>query len=169
MSQNRNLSIHADYINSSGVLTPAGGGLGVSATPANGQIPIGNGTNYVPATLTAGTGVTVTNAAGSVTITNTNPTPTGLGINQTWHDVTSSRATGTVYTNSGTLPIAVNIILIIPAANFTTCYINGSQFGVYGNNGSGSTYVTPFIIVPPGATYNFTGGVSTLVKWWELY
>jgi hypothetical protein len=39
-----------------------------AAIPSNGQIPIGNGTNFTPATLTAGAGVTITNAAGSVTV-----------------------------------------------------------------------------------------------------
>jgi hypothetical protein len=52
----------------SGVLPVANGGTALSATPANGQIPIGNGTNYTLATLTAGPSVTITNAAGSVTI-----------------------------------------------------------------------------------------------------
>ena len=44
------------------------GGTGITGTPANGQIPIGNGTNYTLATLTAGTNVTITNSAGSITI-----------------------------------------------------------------------------------------------------
>ncbi len=47
------------------------GGLGITTTPTNGQIPIGNGTNYTAATLTAGTGISITNAAGSVTVANT--------------------------------------------------------------------------------------------------
>jgi hypothetical protein len=44
------------------------GGTGLTATPANGQIPIGNGTGYTLAILTAGSGITVTNAAGTITI-----------------------------------------------------------------------------------------------------
>lgn len=51
--------------------TPLGvgsGGTGITTTPTNGQIPIGNGTNYVAATITAGSGVTVTNGSGSITI-----------------------------------------------------------------------------------------------------
>ena len=47
------------------------GGLGIATTPANGQIPIGNATNYVAATLTAGSGVSITNASGAITIANT--------------------------------------------------------------------------------------------------
>jgi len=52
-------------------LAPASGGIGITTTPTNGQIPIGNGTNYTAAALTQGTGISVTNASGSITITNT--------------------------------------------------------------------------------------------------
>lgn len=44
------------------------GGTGLTATPTNGQLPIGNGTGFTLATLTAGPGVVITNGAGSVTI-----------------------------------------------------------------------------------------------------
>lgn len=46
----------------------AQGGTGVSTAPTNGQLLIGNGTGYALSTLTAGTGITVTNNAGSITI-----------------------------------------------------------------------------------------------------
>ena len=61
-------------ITTSGTITLAGtlgvgfGGTGITTTPANGAIPIGNGTNYTAATLTAGTGISITNGAGSVTL-----------------------------------------------------------------------------------------------------
>ena len=55
----------------SAALTPAQGGTGVTTTPSNGQIPIGNGTTYVASTITAGSGITVTNGAGSITIAST--------------------------------------------------------------------------------------------------
>jgi hypothetical protein len=55
------------------------GSLGLlSAAPANGQIPIGNGTNFTPAVLTAGTGISITNGAGSITINSTGGTVTGV-------------------------------------------------------------------------------------------
>ena len=58
----------------SGTLPTANGGTGITTTPSNGQIPIGNGTNYVAATLTAGTGIGITNASGAVTVAvNTGP------------------------------------------------------------------------------------------------
>lgn len=74
MTQNRNLSILADQVNSSGVLGVAGGGSGLATTPSNGQLDIGNGTGFTRATLTAGTGITVTNGAGSISIAATGVT-----------------------------------------------------------------------------------------------
>jgi len=44
------------------------GGTGLSTTPTNGQIDIGNGTGFTRATLTAGSGISITNGAGSISI-----------------------------------------------------------------------------------------------------
>lgn len=57
------------------------GGTGLTATPSNGQIPIGNGAGYTLATITGGTALTTTNGAGSITIDldNTAVTPAGYG------------------------------------------------------------------------------------------
>ncbi len=44
------------------------GGTGLSTTPTNGQLLIGNGTNYTLSTLTAGSGIYINNGAGSITI-----------------------------------------------------------------------------------------------------
>jgi hypothetical protein len=83
MTQAFNLALFANNLNSSGQLNAdsglyntvnvANGGTNLSATPTNGQLLIGNGTGYTLATLTASTGISVTNAAGAITITNTNP------------------------------------------------------------------------------------------------
>jgi hypothetical protein len=51
-----------------GTLPVGNGGTGVATTATNGQLLIGNGAGYSLATLTAGTGVTITNGAGSITI-----------------------------------------------------------------------------------------------------
>lgn len=52
----------------SGIVPVANGGTGVSTVPGIGTLPIGNGTNYTVAQLTAGSGISITNAAGSITI-----------------------------------------------------------------------------------------------------
>ena len=44
------------------------GGTGYTSSPTNGQLLVGNGTGYTLATLTAGSGISVTNGAGSITI-----------------------------------------------------------------------------------------------------
>lgn len=49
-------------------LTVAQGGTGLTSTPTNGQLLIGNGTGFTLATLTAGSGMTITNNAGSITL-----------------------------------------------------------------------------------------------------
>ena len=66
-----------------GTLGIAGGGTGLTSTPANGALDIGNGTGFTRTTLTQGTGITITNAAGAITIaasgTVSAATPTALG------------------------------------------------------------------------------------------
>jgi hypothetical protein len=54
-----------------GVLTVAKGGTGLSGAPANGSLLIGNGVAYANTTLTAGSGISITNGAGTITIANT--------------------------------------------------------------------------------------------------
>ena len=46
----------------------SGGGTGLSTLPTNGQLLIGNSSNYTLSTLTAGTNIGITNGAGSITI-----------------------------------------------------------------------------------------------------
>jgi hypothetical protein len=94
MTQAFNLSQFANKVNTSGqadlttavtgtlpvanlpTVTTAKGGLGITTTPANGQIPIGNGTNYVAANITAGTNITITNSAGGISIAASGGAPT---------------------------------------------------------------------------------------------
>lgn len=66
-------SIYADgttlQTTNSAVLPVASGGTGLSSTPSNGQLNIGNGTGFTRATLTGTTNqITVTNGAGSITL-----------------------------------------------------------------------------------------------------
>jgi hypothetical protein len=54
-----------------GALPVANGGTGLTTTPANGALDIGNGTGFTRTTLTAGANVTITNTAGAITIAST--------------------------------------------------------------------------------------------------
>jgi len=51
-----------------GIITYAQGGTGLSATPANGQVPIGTGSGYALNTLTALAGIQIVNGSGIISI-----------------------------------------------------------------------------------------------------
>lgn len=55
----------------SGTLGVANGGTGLTATPTNGQLDIGNGTGFTRTTLTAGSNISVTNSSGGIQISST--------------------------------------------------------------------------------------------------
>src|SRR5580692_352112 len=80
----------ASTMDLTGTLNVGHGGLGITTTPSNGQIPIGNATNYTAATLTPGTGISITNGSGSITIASNGANP--------WVDETGSSVTMTANT-----------------------------------------------------------------------
>lgn len=82
-------------ISLTGVVPVANGGTNSSATPTNGQLLIGNGTDYSVSALTAGSGIGVTNGAGSITIDNNGVTSAVAGTG-----ITVSAATGAVTISS---------------------------------------------------------------------
>jgi len=57
--------------NVTGTVAIANGGTGLTSTPVNGALDIGNGTGFTRTTLTAGSNITITNASGSITIAST--------------------------------------------------------------------------------------------------
>ena len=120
-------------------VTVANGGLGVTTTPTNGQIPIGNGTNYVSAAITQGTGITITNGAGSITAALTAPVTVangGLG-------VTSTPTNGQIPIGNGTNYVAAALTA-------------GAGIGI--TNASGS-----ITVAATGSTINSQTAVYTLV------
>ena len=64
--------VATDTVELTGTLDVDNGGTGLSTTPTAGQLLIGNGTNsdYDLATLTQGTGISITNADGSIEVAN---------------------------------------------------------------------------------------------------
>jgi hypothetical protein len=84
-----------------GTLAVANGGTGITTTPANGALLIGNATGYTSATLTAGTAISVTNGAGSITIANTGVTSFSAGST----GLTPSTATTGAVSLAGTLGV----------------------------------------------------------------
>jgi hypothetical protein len=91
--------------------TLGSGSIVLSSVPTNGELLIGSTSDgyYVPATLTAGAGISITNGSGSITITNTEPssggtvTSVGLSTPGVLYSVSSSPIT-----TSGN--IALNLI-----------------------------------------------------------
>ena len=78
--------------NVTGVVAVANGGTGLSSTPSNGQIDIGNGTGFTRATLTAGANILIVN------------TPGGISINAPNAGVGSVSATSPVVSSGGVTP-----------------------------------------------------------------
>jgi hypothetical protein len=90
------------------------GGTGLTAIPTNGQLLIGNGVDYTLNTLTAGTGLTITNAAGSITprITNTTVTAGSYG--------SASSVTTLTVNAQGQLTVAGSVAIAISASQITS-------------------------------------------------
>lgn len=106
-----------------GIMVGAGTGAVVPLAEAtDGQIPLGStGNAPVLGTLTAGTGISITNAAGSVTVTNT---ISGAAVNN--QTGTSYQTTLADANDMVTLNNAAAIVLTIPP-NSTVAYLIGTQ------------------------------------------
>jgi hypothetical protein len=117
------------------------GGTGLSTIPTNGQLLIGNGTDYTLSTLTAGTGLTITNAAGSIT-----PSITNTGVTAGAYGSASSVTTLTVNAQ-GQLTVAGNVAIAIAASQITS----GTLPVVRGGTGLAS-YTIGDIIFASGTT-----------------
>ena len=78
-----------------------------------------------------------------------------FGVGQTWQDMTSSRVSGTTYTNSTTRTIE---LYIQTGVNGSSVTVGGSVLPTHG-----SSMVQ--LVVPSGKTYSYGGSFSA---WWEL-
>jgi hypothetical protein len=86
----------------------------------------------------------------------------GVGVGQSWSNLTASRTSGTTYTNSTSKPIQV--MVICDSNSGTTIIVNGTtMFSV----GAVNITVTPSFIVPAGYTYKVTSA-SGISYWSEL-
>lgn len=119
----------------SATLAVSSGGTGLSSTPANGALDIGNGSGFTRTTLTPGTGISITNASGAITITNTSTSSGGT--------VTSVGGTGTVngITLTGTVTSSGSLTLggALSGVSLTT-QVSGTL--PIANGGTGSTSTT---------------------------
>ena len=142
----------------SGQLAVADGGTGVSTSTGTGATVRAVSPALTTPDLGTPSALVGTNITGT-----SNALVAGIGVNQTWTDVTTSRTAGTTYTNSTGKPIQVLVTISVSTQTFYF-YINNVAAARIGNNG----YIdyAPFsVIIPNGVTYKVDGGVLT---WWEL-
>jgi hypothetical protein len=146
-----------------GIVQIPNGGTGLSSYPTNGQLLIGNtaGQKYDLNTLTAGTGITISNGAGSITITGTGGTVTSVSV------VSANGFAGTVATSTTTPAITLTTTITgILKGNGTaiSAAVSGTDYApatsgtsiLYGNGAGGFSNVT----VGTGLTFA-TGTLST--------
>lgn len=96
----------------------------------------------------------------------------GIGVNQTWQNVTGSRAANTTYTNSTGKPIFISVYWYgAPNHGAMRLLVDGMIIGRQGvvSVASAGMHATMTAIVPNGSTYRAeteTGG--SLQTWYEL-
>jgi len=107
------------------------GGTGLTATPANGQLAIGNGSGYTLSTLTAGSNITITNSAGGITIAAAAAPPVaGDGI-----DVSGSTVSVDLKANGGLVIESTELAVDLGASSITGTL-------AVADGGSGATTLT---------------------------
>jgi hypothetical protein len=89
-----------------------------------------------------------------------------IGFNQTWQDLTASRAAGTTYTNSTGRPISVSVRVRRDDC-WLELYIDSLLISVFGET-AGHAQVTVSGIVPAGSTYRVESIYGGTLNWYEL-
>lgn len=145
--------------------TPASGTLMNCTFPTLNQNTTGTAANLsgTPALPNGTTATTQTAGDNSMKIATTayadSVSTPGVGISQTWQNMTASRAYGGGgYTNSTGKPIMVTIKN--SSLNLITPVVDG--------NTAGTHYVSGSFIVPDGSTYSATSNGGSLESWYEL-
>ena len=157
------------------------GGTGVTSTPSNGQLLIGNGSGYSLSTLTAGSNISITNGSGGITIAATGGSGTVTSVSGSGGS-TGLTLTGGPITTSGTLTLGGTLATTsggTGASSLTgagivtttdTQTISGQKnFTSYTNTFLGTTYATSDGSVASNAyfgentAYAVVGGVNGVV------
>jgi hypothetical protein len=146
-------------------LTVADGGTGASSITANSVI-LGNGTSALSGNLVAPS--TSGNILTSNGTTWTSAAATGIGVGQTWQNVTGSRSAGTTYTNSTGNPIMISISISGPAStSINSLTVGGVLVGYVSGDDNLNPRQTISSIVPNGSNYVFSTGCP-IISWAEL-
>lgn len=142
-----------------GTLPVANGGTGVTTSTGSGNTVLSTSPTLVTPALGTPSAIVLTNATGTANSLNA-----GIGVNQTWQDVTASRTSGTTYTNSTGKPIMVSAYndgynSDLPTISLT---VDGLKIA-FVDSGTGVGGICVSGIVPNGSTYVITKtGVGTL-------
>lgn len=129
------------------------GGTGLTSTPTNGQLLIGNGSGYTLATLTAGSGISVTNSSGGISIALSGASSGTVTSVEVSGGTTGLTTSGGPITAAGTITLAGTLAVANGGTGVTTS--TGS-----GNNvlSTSPTLVTPILGTPTSGTLtNATG------------
>ena len=147
-------------------LVVASGGTGTTSLTAN-NVLLGNGTSAVQVVAPSTSGNLLTSNG----TTWTSSGPNTLGYNQTWQDVTASRASGVTYTNSTGKPIQVNVAGVCTSGS-AILYLTVSGVLISGGQVESLANLTAQVgaIIPPGATYILSVNLGTVTPtyWSEL-
>jgi len=135
-------TLNATSLTLTSALARAQGGTGLTTAGTSGFVLTSDGTNWT---------------------SSLNPT---IGVNQTWQDVTGSRAFSTTYTNSTGKPIMVSVNLYNGAGTSIGLTVGGVLVATAYQPGIANGYAQLSAIVPNGTTYSCTG--TTLASWLEL-
>lgn len=133
--------------NVTGVVAVANGGTGLSSTPTNGQLDIGNGTGFTRATLTAGTGISVTNGAGTISIANSGVTSvaagSGISVSASTGGVTiTNTSTGATITDDTTTNATRYIVFDdITSGTLSSAFVSSTKLTYNPSTGTASATV----------------------------
>jgi len=144
-----------------GTLPTGNGGTGNTATPTNGQLLIGNGSGFTLASLTQGSGITITPSSGGITIAATGGGTTTNAL--TLNNSGAGAASGTTFNGSTAVTLSYNTIGAAPAPTGTSAQLlanNGS--GGFSNVtvGSGLTFNAGTLSATGGGTGDVVGPAS---------
>ena len=137
-----------------GTLGVANGGTGQTSF-TNGQLLIGNstGNTLTPATLTAGSGVTITNGSGAITVAFTGPGAGSVTSVDVSGGTTGLTTSGGPITGSGTITLAGTLAVANGGTGVTTSTGTGATV-----RATSPTLVTPLLGTPTsGVATNLTG------------
>ncbi len=144
-----------------GTLSTARGGTGVT-TASNGQLLIGNGSGFTAATLTAGSGVTLTNGTGSIEVAFSGPGAGSVTSINVSGGTTGLTTSGGPVISSGSITLAGTLVVANGGTGATTLT---AQNVILGNGTSAVQFVAPGssgnVLTSNGSTWQSTAPAVT--------